>query len=178
MVIADINNISNWQRSVWDYIINNMGTYVNANTFTLADTAYPNGCGNVNLTLVDGFPPNMESLSTPTLALDTPNIQPRIPFDIGCNLSDIKIFTIWGFPCDQKTDGLNKRLRDRLVGQLLLKFPIGAELINIKDYSTNSIIQYASILNAKNDFIVPTSRIKSDQWRFKFTVSLRGLLDA
>lgn len=167
------SRLTNWNRSIYNYILNNAGTPKDSDTFTFTDIAKPNGCGNVDVDIILGYPEQPELLTVPTIAIEDP-MMPDNP-QIGLiEEADLRIYVIYGIIVKQEMN-FNKRLRDRLAERFRDIFKKGT-YIQILDFENVNLpkiddawVEYRDVKILKS-----ASYQDADKFRFSCTVNIRG----
>lgn len=170
-----IDSLTNWNKSIFKYLINNCGTPTTNNTFIFEDVDKPNGCGDVEVVVKLGYPESkeLESLNRTTIAISDPYMPETI--DIGiAEEADLRVYTIYGYIMNQQ-EGYNKRLRDRIAEKVRNIFSKGQyiEIIDFEDISM-PVIDGAWVDSCDLTILKPTSSSPIDKYRFVCSVSILG----
>ena len=172
--MTDTNRLINWQRSIFDFIINNAGTAKSSTLFTFADAAKPSGCGNVDILVQYGYPEDLSKVTGPMIAIDDPAM-PDPPYAGLVEEFDLRTYIFWIIVLGQEIN-YNRRLRDRLAERFRNLFQKGT-YIEILDYEQKSkpVVDCVYTTYCDTKIVKSSSTADSDRFRASVTVNCRGL---
>jgi len=167
------DKLLNTNRSLYDFIIDNTDTKKSNSVFTFKDVAKPQGCGDIDVDVILGYPEAIELVKKPTIAIDSPSM-PDPPMIGLVEEADARIYNIYGIVVGQDLN-YGRRMRDRLAERFRVMLRKGA-LIPIKDYSDPSkpVIDNSWVERCTIDLLKPVTQSAYDRYRFVCTITILG----
>jgi len=170
------SRLVNYNSSLLYYVSQNAGTNKSLKEFTFTDLAKPQGCGDVDIKILLGYPEDMEDITTSTIVIDDP-MMPDNPMIGLVEEADLRIYVIYGFILGQDIN-YNRRLRDRLAERFrdMFKKGVNIPILNFDDALRptvdNAWIEYSDVKILK-----PLSQTPTDRFKFSCTINLRGYFE-